>query len=145
MLTSKSFWPDAMISSLGAVQVMGSRMPISQERCQPTDFETDPLEPAQIAELVTYVSGWETVDCSTGPRLTKSFPFEDWLTAIAFVTLIAEQATFEDHHPVLTVGWGRVMAEWWTHKIYGLHRNDFIMACRTDHIFDDFRPTPVAI
>ena len=96
MLTSKSFWPDAMISSLGAVQVMGSRMPISQERCQPTDFETDPLEPAQIAELVTYVSGWETVDCSTGPRLTKSFPFEDWLTAIAFVTLIAEQATFED-------------------------------------------------
>ncbi|WP_408908932.1 4a-hydroxytetrahydrobiopterin dehydratase [Aeromonas dhakensis] len=25
-----------------------------------------------------------------------------------------------------------VTASWWTHKIGGLHRNDFIMAARTD-------------
>ncbi|MCS6863157.1 MAG: 4a-hydroxytetrahydrobiopterin dehydratase, partial [Abditibacteriales bacterium] len=24
---------------------------------------------------------------------------------------------------------------WWTHKIKGLHRNDFIMAAKTDELF----------
>ncbi|HHQ4613834.1 4a-hydroxytetrahydrobiopterin dehydratase [Aeromonas veronii] len=27
-----------------------------------------------------------------------------------------------------------VTVSWWTHKIDGLHRNDFIMAARTDQL-----------
>ncbi|MGL5555649.1 MAG: 4a-hydroxytetrahydrobiopterin dehydratase [Aeromonas veronii] len=27
-----------------------------------------------------------------------------------------------------------VTVSWWTHKIGGLHRNDFIMAARTDEL-----------
>ena len=33
--------------------------------------------------------------------------------------------------------WGRVTVTWWTHKIKGLHRNDFISAHRTDRIYED--------
>ena len=45
---------------------------------------------------------------------------------------IAEQ---EDHHPRIVTEWGRVAVQWWTHVISGLHRNDFIMAAKTDELF----------
>jgi len=41
-------------------------------------------------------------------------------------------AEAEGHHPALLTEWGRVTVTWWTHKIRGLHRNDFIMAAKTD-------------
>ena len=85
-----------------------------------------------------FFEGWEIVENGNGKHLTKSFPFEHWHSAMAFAARIGEQATFEDHHPVLTISWGRVTVDWWTHIILGLHRNDFIMACRTDHLFKDF-------
>jgi len=45
-------------------------------------------------------------------------------------------ADAEDHHPTLLVEWGRVTVSWWTHSLGGLHRNDFVMAARTDRILD---------
>ncbi len=45
---------------------------------------------------------------------------------------IAEQ---EGHHPAILTEWGgRVTVSWWTHKIGGLHVNDFIMAAKTDEL-----------
>ena len=46
-----------------------------------------------------------------------------------------EQAEAEAHHPALLTEWGRVTAHWWTKKIRGLHRNDFIMAANTDQLY----------
>ncbi|TBR56462.1 hypothetical protein B4U84_29725 [Westiellopsis prolifica IICB1] len=34
--------------------------------------------------------------------------------------------------------WGKVTVTWWTHAIQGLHRNDFIMAAKTDAITTEF-------
>jgi 4a-hydroxytetrahydrobiopterin dehydratase len=31
--------------------------------------------------------------------------------------------------------WGKVTVTWWTHKIRGLHHNDFIMAAKTDGLY----------
>ena len=44
-------------------------------------------------------------------------------------------ANIEDHHPDLHVAWGKVTVETWTHKIKGLHSNDFILAAKTDEIY----------
>src|SRR4051794_11254021 len=115
-------------------------MPISREHCQLITFGDPHLTPDQEDKLMEYVPGWSVLQDPAGNRLTKSFPFEDWTSAIDFVVRIAEQATYENHHPVLTVSWGRVTAQWWSHKIFGLHRNDFIMACRTDHLFESELP-----
>jgi 4a-hydroxytetrahydrobiopterin dehydratase len=30
---------------------------------------------------------------------------------------------------------GKVTVTWWTHKIGGLHRNNFIMAAKTDALY----------
>ena len=31
--------------------------------------------------------------------------------------------------------YGKVTVVWWTHKIGGLHRNDFVMAAKTDDLY----------
>ena len=51
-----------------------------------------------------------------------------WPSLTAWVPL----AEAEGHHPALLTEWGRVTVTWWTHKIRGLHRNDFIMAAKTE-------------
>jgi 4a-hydroxytetrahydrobiopterin dehydratase len=35
---------------------------------------------------------------------------------------------------MLVTEWGKVTVSWWTHAIAGLHKNDYIMAAKTDEI-----------
>ena len=58
----------------------------------------------------------------------------EWMIfgTINFTNKIAELAEEEDHHPAILLEWGRVEVTWWTHKIGGLHKNDFIAAAKTD-------------
>ena len=51
----------------------------------------------------------------------------------------------EGHHPALLTEWGRMTVTWWTHKISGLHRNDFIMAAKTDELSRPSRGTAMTM
>jgi 4a-hydroxytetrahydrobiopterin dehydratase len=117
-------------------------MPISVERCVRPRFGDKPLTPEEIADLMPVVPGWDVVEDIRSTRLCKSFPFEDWSGVMEFAELVGDQAVLDDHHPKLTLAWGRVTVEWWTHVIGGLHRNDFIMACRTNHLYADVQRIP---
>ena len=59
----------------------------------------------------------------------------EFVSALAFTNAIGNLAESEGHHPKLTTEWGRVQVTWWTHKIRNLHRNDFIMAAKTDQLY----------
>jgi len=59
-------------------------------------------------------------------------PSDDFAAALAFTQQVGQLAEAEGHHPVLRTEWGKVRVEWWTHKIKGLHANDFVMAAKTD-------------
>jgi 4a-hydroxytetrahydrobiopterin dehydratase len=50
---------------------------------------------------------------------------------------VGEIAEEGGHHPLLVTEWGKVTVTWWTHKIDGLHRNDFIMAAKTEDLYRD--------
>jgi len=54
---------------------------------------------------------------------------------LEFTNKVGELAEKEGHHPALLTEWGRTTVTWWTHKIKGLHRNDFIMAAKTDELY----------
>ena len=86
----------------------------------------------EIAELRPQVPDWELVEEDGIPRLRRVFPAEGFAGALAFATRVGELAEAEGHHPALLVEWGRTTVTWWTHKIRGLHRNDFVMAAKTD-------------
>jgi 4a-hydroxytetrahydrobiopterin dehydratase len=90
----------------------------------------------EIAELHPRVSDWELTEDDGIKRLDRTFKVHDFAEAIALADDVGQAAEWEGHHPRLTVEWGRVNVAWWTHKIKGLHRNDFIMAAQTDEIFE---------
>ena len=65
-------------------------------------------------------------------RLERGYRFGDFAGALAFTDAVGALAEAEGHHPAILTEWGRVTVTWWTHKIRGLHRNDFIMAAKSD-------------
>ena len=92
---------------------------------------TDP----EIQDLLLYVHQWEVKEVNGMKRLEKSFKFKNFVQALAFTNKIGEVAEEQGHHPLLITEWGRVTVQWWTHIIKGLHKNDFIMAAKTDEIY----------
>ncbi len=88
----------------------------------------------EIAELHLQVPEWKLVEIDRIKRLERVFKFKNFAEALKFTNQIGELAEEEGHHPAILTEWGRVTVTWWTHKIKGLHRNDFIMAAKTDKI-----------
>ena len=89
---------------------------------------------AEIALFHAHVPEWSVLERDGVQRLERVFRFKDFGEALAFTNQVGEIAEEEDHHPALLTEWGRVTITWWTHKIGGLHRNDFIMASKTNHL-----------
>jgi 4a-hydroxytetrahydrobiopterin dehydratase len=87
---------------------------------------------AEIVELGPEVPDWQLLERDSIVRLERIFHFPNFADALAFTNRVGALAEEEAHHPALLTEWGRVTVTWWTHKIRGLHRNDFIMAAKTD-------------
>ncbi|MDA3785571.1 MAG: 4a-hydroxytetrahydrobiopterin dehydratase, partial [Deltaproteobacteria bacterium] len=75
---------------------------------------------------------WRIVEVAGEQRLVRRYTFKNFLQALAFTNRVAEIAAAAGHHPALLTEWGSVEVSWWSHKIKGLHKNDFIMAAKTD-------------
>ena len=104
-----------------------------QQNCVPVDKNVEALSSSEIDELHKSTPDWQI----TGDKhLFRQYKFEDFAEAMEFATHISEQADAQDHHPKLTVEWGKVGLEWWTHVVNGLHQNDFIMAVKADDVYD---------
>src|SRR5215210_7327650 len=93
----------------------------------------------EVAELHAQVPDWELVEVDGIKRLTRVFPSDDFAQALEFTNRVGRAAEEEGHHPALVTEWGRTTVSWWTHKIKGLHRNDFVMAAKTDRLYDSER------
>jgi 4a-hydroxytetrahydrobiopterin dehydratase len=93
------------------------------------------LTDAEIADLHPQVSEWQIREVDGVKRLERVFKLKNFVEALAFTNKIGVIAEEEDHHPLIITEWGRVTVQWWSHKIKGLHKNDFIMAAKTDELF----------
>ena len=94
------------------------------------------LTDEQIAEFQPQVPDWQVKEVNGMKRLERVFKLKNFAEAILFTDKIGTIAEEEDHHPLIVTEWGRVTVQWWTHKIGGLHQNDFIMAAKTDQLFE---------
>ncbi len=104
-------------------------------KCEAVRRGDAPLTSSEIAELQPQVAAWEIVEVEGIKRLRREFAFKDFLGALEFTNQVGEIAEAEDHHPALLTEWGKVTVTWWTHVIKGLHKNDFIMAAKTDVLY----------
>lgn len=102
---------------------------LAARACVPCRGGVPTLTPEQIAPLLAHLTGWTVEDHK---KLVKSYRFRNFREALAFVNTAGEIAEAEGHHPDLHLAWGHVGVELWTHKIGGLHENDFVMAAKLD-------------
>ena len=103
-------------------------------KCVPCRGDVPPLDDLQIALLKPQVPGWEVIEEGGIKRLRRVFKLKNFAEALAFTNRVGALAEEQDHHPMLVTEWGTVTVTWWTHKIKGLHTNDFIMAVKTSEL-----------
>lgn len=102
--------------------------------CQSGDI---PLDREEIAHYHDSVPDWQVVNEDGVDKLKRIYKFKEYASALKFAHAVAEAADAEGHHPIITLERDRVAVVWWTHMIGGLHRNDFIMAARSDGLFNE--------
>ncbi|MHB1007274.1 MAG: 4a-hydroxytetrahydrobiopterin dehydratase [Chloroflexota bacterium] len=104
-------------------------------QCEVCRVGAPTLTDVEVAGFTPAVPEWKVVEREGVKHLERSFKFPDFAQALALTNRVGALAEAEGHHPSILTQWGRVTITWYTHKITGLHRNDFIMAARTDKAY----------
>ncbi len=108
---------------------------LAQERCVACRAGSPPVSDQEMPELRVQAPEWALIVEDGIRKLQRTYRFANFADAMAFTDAVGALAESEGHHPRLTTEWGRVAVTWWTHKIRNLHRNDFIMAVKTDALY----------
>ncbi len=106
-----------------------------QMKCVACRKDAPQVTEEEIAEVLPEVPEWKLVERESIKRLERIYSFNNFAGALSFTNKVGELAEGEGHHPALLTEWGKVTVTWWTHKIRGLHRNDFIMAAKTEQLY----------
>ena len=103
---------------------------LADKRCVPCTQGAEPLKGEELEEKKKELDpDWRVVD---EHHLEREFTFEDFRQALDFVNEVGQLAEEQGHHPDIYLRYGKVKVQLWTHKIDGLHENDFIMAAKID-------------
>ena len=108
---------------------------LTKMKCEACRFDAPKVSEAEKLEYMVSVPSWTIRSVEGVERLRRVFKLKNYTASVNFTQQIAEMAELEDHHPLIVLEWGQVTVEWWSHKIKGLHRNDFISAAKTDELF----------
>jgi 4a-hydroxytetrahydrobiopterin dehydratase len=107
---------------------------LSAEKCIACRKGEPALTDAEIETLKVHAPEWQIREVDGMQRLERTFKFKNFAEALDFTNKVGAVAEEEDHHPRIVTEWGKVTLQWWTHVIGGLHKNDFIMAAKSDEL-----------
>jgi 4a-hydroxytetrahydrobiopterin dehydratase len=110
-------------------------MSLADNRCIPCRGGVPPLTSDRAAELLDEL-GDEWILDEHG-HLSRTFKFDNFVTALDFANQVGAIAEEQDHHPDLYVAWGKCRVEIWTHKINGLTESDFFFAAKASRAYHD--------
>ena len=108
---------------------------LNGKHCEPCRKGAPLASEAETEAFLQQLPNWAIVEIDGVRELTRVYSFQNFRQALAFTTQIGELAEREGHHPAILTEWGQVTLRWWTHKIGGLHRNDFIMAAKSNELY----------
>lgn len=108
---------------------------LSQLKCVACRGGDPMLTDVEIHELHPQVPEWQIKEVDGVKRLERVFKLKNFAQALEFTNKVGAIAEEEDHHPLIVTEWGKVTVQWWTHAVRGLHKNDFIMAAKTDQLY----------
>jgi 4a-hydroxytetrahydrobiopterin dehydratase len=110
---------------------------LQESQCTACRADAPQVNDDEIAELKPEIPDWQIIERDGIRQLERVFRLKNFVQALAFTNKVGALAESEGHHPAILTQWGSVTVTWWTHKIRGLHRNDFIMAAKTDRLAAD--------
>lgn len=105
---------------------------LSQQQCEACRWDAPHVSDMDIATLKREIPEWHVIEQHGIKQLERVFKFDNFKQALTFTNRIGELAEEANHHPALLTEWGSVTVTWWSHAIKGLHKNDFILAARSD-------------
>ncbi len=105
---------------------------LSEQGCEACRADAPRISDDDLKRLMSEIPDWEVIVVDGVMQLKREFAFPDFAQAMTFSNRVGDLAESVGHHPAILTEWGRVTISWWTHKIGGLHKNDLIMAARTD-------------
>ena len=106
---------------------------LSSQSCEACQIDAPKVPQDQIQILLSEINGWFLIEEPIN-KIQKVFSFKSYKDSVDFSNKVASLADDEDHHPQIVLEWGKVTVIWWSHKIEGLHKNDFICAAKTDKL-----------
>lgn len=102
-------------------------------KCVPCSGKEPVLSKKDVRSYLKKVKGWKYEP--EPDKIVKEFEFKHFQEALNFVKRVGQIAEKEGHHPNIYLhSYKKVKIELWTHKIGGLHQNDFILAAKIDKI-----------
>ena len=107
---------------------------LTSQKCVACQADAPRVTDDELVEFIKEIRDWEPITEDSILKLRRVFNFDDYAQAVQFSNQVADLAEEEDHHPAILLEWGKVQVTWWTHKILGLHKNDFIAAAKTDRL-----------
>ncbi|RUO44200.1 4a-hydroxytetrahydrobiopterin dehydratase [Aliidiomarina taiwanensis] len=110
---------------------------LKHQECEACHADAPKVSDEELRELMKEIPDWVPESRNGVLQLERVYKFKNFKQAWAFSNKVAQLAEDEFHHPSLLLEWGKLTVTWWTHAIGGLHRNDFIMAAKTDALLDD--------
>lgn len=110
---------------------------LKQLKCEACRADAPKVTEEELVTLIREIPDWTPVVRDGVLQLERIYTFRNFKLALAFTNQLAELAESEAHHPGIFLEWGKVTVTWWTHAINGLHKNDFIMAAKTDALLND--------
>ena len=108
---------------------------LTHMKCEACEAGSPKVTDEEAVHYQKQIPEWVIIESDDVRRLERVFKFKNFVDALAFTNKVGAIAEEEGHHPAILTEWGRVGVAWWTHAIGGLHRNDFIMAAKTDQAF----------
>ena len=112
-----------------------ARDTLAQQHCDPWRTGELPIAGKRLLELHRLVPDWHVIEHAGLTHLQRTYTFDTFAEALAFTDKVGRLAHAEEHFPTIVTEWGKVRVSWWTRPINGLHRNDFIMALKTDRLY----------
>ena len=106
---------------------------LAANSCEACRIDAPLVSDDEASVLLKEIDGWKLIDNGV-KKLKKEFNFSSYSDSKDFTNKVADMADLEDHHPQIILEWGKVTVIWWSHKITGLHKNDFIFSAKTNNL-----------
>jgi 4a-hydroxytetrahydrobiopterin dehydratase len=122
------------LALLGSFWEEFAMLELKRQQCHACHADAMPLTEQECRLLNKQIPDWSIVTRNNIRLLEREFQFSNFKFAIEFTDKVANLAEQQNHHPAILTEWGKVTVTWWSHKLKGLHQNDFICAIKTDEL-----------